>query len=62
MQSTFFKRRTPDQSEITLKDFKTHSAKDLHNKIRALQDPYPNAFIKCADGKKLYLKLSEYEK
>ena len=37
LQSTFFKRRTPDQSEITLKDLKTHSAKNLHNKIRALQ-------------------------
>lgn len=50
-KASTFKRRTPEQSEI--KGFK--SAKDAYNFIRALNDPYPNAFIKCKDGKKLYI-------
>lgn len=50
-EATTYKRRKPQESEI--KDFS--SAKKLHNLIRALTNPYPNAFIKCKDGKKLYL-------
>lgn len=57
-QATLFKRRTPNQSEIMVKDFNDFTALDLHNKIRSLQDPYPNAFIKCKDGTKLYLTKS----
>lgn len=57
-QATLFKRRTPNQSEIILKDFNDFTALDLHNKIRSLQDPYPNAFIKCKGGTKLYLTKS----
>tara|TARA_Y100000356_G_C11259786_1_gene292643 strand:- start:1638 stop:2285 length:648 start_codon:yes stop_codon:yes gene_type:complete len=59
---TFYKRRTPNQSEIFIEDIKTTSAKQLYNKIRCLQDPYPNAFITCGDGKKLYIQLAKYEK
>ena len=61
-QVTYFKRRTPEQSKISIDDIKTNNAKQLYNKIRCLQDPYPNAFIVCGDGKKLYLKLADYEK
>lgn len=61
-QVTYFKRRTPEQSEISINDIKTNNARQLYNKIRCLQDPYPNAFIVCGDGKKLYLKLADYEK
>ena len=49
-------------SEFDFDDIKTNNAKQLYNKIRCLQDPYPNAFIVCGDGKKLYLKLADYEK
>jgi len=56
--STYFKRRTPCQSEITIEEIQTSTPKKLYNKIRALQHPYPNAFIKCKDGKKLYLTNS----
>lgn len=56
--ASYYKRRTPEQSEIKLEDFQLFTATELHNKIRALQDPYPNAFITCKDGTKLYLKLS----
>tara|TARA_R100000315_G_C5235342_1_gene147065 strand:+ start:4209 stop:4850 length:642 start_codon:yes stop_codon:yes gene_type:complete len=60
-KATFFKRRTPDQSEINVQDFNNLTAKELYNKIRSLQDPYPNAFVVCKDGKKLYLKMASYE-
>jgi len=54
--ATLFKRRKPSQSEIKLDDFENFTALQLYNKIRSLDDPYPNAFIKCADGSKLILK------
>ena len=48
-------RRKPSESEITFKEIKSKSANYLYNKIRMLQDPYPNAYIRTSDGKKLYL-------
>lgn len=53
--STYFNRRTPDESEITLGELENSSAKQLFDKIRCLQQPYPTAYIKCSDGNKLYL-------
>tara|TARA_Y100001938_G_C7991350_1_gene379677 strand:- start:18 stop:680 length:663 start_codon:yes stop_codon:yes gene_type:complete len=50
-----FKRRTKDMSEIQIDDFQNYTAKDLYNKIRALQNPYPNAFIRCKDNTKLFI-------
>jgi methionyl-tRNA formyltransferase len=50
-----FLRRKPHESEITLKEIKSKSARYLYNKIRMLQDPYPNAYIKTSDGKKLFI-------
>ena len=61
-KATFYKRRTPDQSEITLTELKTKSAEYLYNKIRMLQDPYPNAFIVTSDGEKLSITLSSIDK
>jgi methionyl-tRNA formyltransferase len=58
-KATYFKRRTPAESEL---DITNLSAQQLYNKIRALQDPYPNAYITCKDGKRLFIKLAEYEK
>lgn len=60
-QATYHKRRTPAESEITWDEFKTSSARQIHDKIRSLQDPYPNAFIRMADGSKLILKQSQVE-
>ena len=60
--SSLFKRRTPSQSEITFEELSRSNAKDIYNKIRALQDPYPNAFLRFKDGSKLYLTKSHYEK
>ena len=60
-EATWFPRRTPEMSEITTSELSTFSAVDLHNKIRSLQYPYPNAFIMCADGKKLYVLSSRID-
>ena len=57
-KSSYYKRRSPKDSEITLEELQTKSSDYLYNKIRMLADPYPNAFIKTADGKKLFLKNS----
>ncbi len=53
VEATVYKRRKPEQSEIV--DFGEHTAEEAHNLIRGLNDPYPNAYVVCADGKKLYL-------
>ncbi len=53
-KATFYKRRKPEESEIYISDFLDYTAKELHNKIRSLQDPYPNAYIQCKD-KKLFI-------
>jgi methionyl-tRNA formyltransferase len=59
--ATFFKRRKPSESQITLDELKNLTALQLYNKIRCLDDPYPNAYIQCSDGKKLYIKKATLE-
>lgn len=54
-KASSFKRRLPKESEITSNEIKNKDASYLYNKIRMLQDPYPNAYIKTADGKKLII-------
>jgi methionyl-tRNA formyltransferase len=60
-QATTYKRRGPSESEIYAGDFFTHTAKEIYDKVRCLQDPYPNPFIICKDGTKLYLHKVSYE-
>ena len=55
-KATFFKRRKPKDSEITIDEIKNKDIRYLYNKIRMLADPYPNAFISTMDGKKLFIK------
>ena len=55
-KATYFKRRKPLESEITINELTNQSSLYLYNKIRMLQDPYPNPFIKTADGKKIVIK------
>ena len=52
---SLYKRRRKADSEITLQEIKTKSSVYLYNKIRMLTDPYPNAFIRCKNNKKLYI-------
>ena len=54
--ATFCKRRTPEQSEVTIEELKNKDSKYLYNKVRMLQSPYPSAFVMTADGKKLIIK------
>lgn len=61
-KATSFKRRKPEESEITIKDLKNKTSEELYNFIRALEDPYPNAYIICKDGKKLFLNSACLEK
>lgn len=60
-KATFFKRRKPNESEITLNEIASLPAEKLYQKICALEDPYPNAFIKTIDNRKIFLKLVEIE-
>ena len=60
-QATYCKRRKPADSEITIKELQSQSSEYLFNKIRMLEDPYPNAFIRTIDGKKLLIKFAELE-
>lgn len=59
--STTYKRRKPEDSEISIEEIQNNEPLDLYNKIRSLNDPYPNAYIKCKDGKKLFIIDSKYE-
>ena len=54
-QATYFERRKPHESEITIEELETKSSEYLINKIRMLQDPYPRPYIITADKKKLYI-------
>jgi len=59
-QATYYKRRKPEESEITIDEIKNKSVEYLHNKIRMLNDPYPNAYIKDKDGNKLYITKTQH--
>jgi len=52
-KKTYFRRRTPKQSQLEESDFDTPMK--AYNKIRALQSPYPNAYILCNNGARLYI-------
>ena len=58
-QATSFYRRKKSQSEITITDLENLTGQQLYNKIRMLGDPYPNAFIRTKDGKKLLIKMAK---
>ena len=60
-EATYYKRLLPSNSEITIDEIKYSSAEYLHNKIRMLNDPYPNAYLMTSDNKKLYLIQSRLE-
>jgi methionyl-tRNA formyltransferase len=59
--ATYFSRRKPTMSEIRVEDFVKYTAKELYNKIRSLQDPYPNAYVICKGGTKLYINGAKLE-
>jgi methionyl-tRNA formyltransferase len=60
-EATSYKRLKPSNSEIKPEDFLNNDAKYFFDKIRGLQPPFPEAFIKCKTGK-LILKIVDYDK
>ncbi len=60
-KATYCKRRTLSESEITLSELQNSSSNYLYNKIRMLADPYPNAYFKTKDGKKLIITDARIE-
>lgn len=56
-----FKRRTPAESEITPAELREGDGRWLADKVRCLADPYPNAFIRTADGGRLLIREAVYE-
>ena len=59
--ATYCRRRSPAESEISQQELRDSPAEYLYNKIRMLQDPYPNAYIVGADGRKVFLKSASLE-
>ena len=57
-----YKRLNQSESENTLKELRTKSGLFLINKIRMLQDPYPNPYIRTKDNKKLIIKKAILKK
>jgi len=53
-------RRVPSQSRIEKIDFSQMTARDLYDRMRCLEDPYPNAYIEDETGK-LYFKLVSFK-
>lgn len=60
-QATHFNRRKPHESEISIDELSNQSSLYLYNKIRMLQDPYPNPFIRTIDGKKIVIRSAVIE-
>ena len=61
-ESTFYNRRKDQDNEITIQEILNKDSQYLYNKIRMLGDPYPSAYIKTADGKRLLIKEVVVEK
>ena len=55
-EATFYNRRKEKDNEITVREILSQDSQYLYNKIRMLGDPYPYAYIKTVDGKKLLIK------
>jgi|TARA_Y100000310_G_scaffold174669_2_gene174731 methionyl-tRNA formyltransferase len=60
-QATTYKRKKPGNSELTVEKLGAMTARQIHDHIRALQDPYPNAYIIGSDGNKVYITKSKLE-
>jgi methionyl-tRNA formyltransferase len=59
--SSTYARRSVSESEITPSEIANETAEFLYNKIRMLQHPYPNAFLRAGDGKKVFLTRAHLE-
>jgi len=62
LEATTYKRRKPHESELTPQMLKNMTSIEIFNFIRALDDPYPNAYIQSKEGNKIFLKSCSLEK
>ena len=60
-KATYYKRRKPKDSEITIGDLQNKTGKELFEFICGLEDPYPNAYITTIDGRKIIFKRVDLE-
>jgi hypothetical protein len=52
----------PSASVIDVEEeLESKTSEYLYNKVRMLADPYPNAYIKTVDGRKLIIKSVEVQ-
>lgn len=59
-QGSYFKRRKPSESRLTLNQMEEMSLQEIYNFIRSLTDPYPNAYLEDKMGNKLLFKEVKY--
>ena len=64
LEAQVWRRRKPAESEIKAEEIAGSSARQIHDKIRALwseDEDYPPASISCGEGERLYLSGSYLE-
>ena len=59
-KAVVFKRRKKEESELTKDKLANMTCEEMYNFIRALEDPYPNAFIKISDCIILFKKADKF--
>lgn len=59
-KGSYFKRRKPEESKLTLDDFNKMTLQELYDFTRCLTDPYPNAYLEDAQGNRLVFKNVSY--
>ena len=50
-------RRVPEQSRLTRSDLGSLSTRELYDRIRCLEDPYPNAYIEDEHGRLYFQRV-----
>jgi methionyl-tRNA formyltransferase len=57
---SYYKRRTPHESSLSFEIMSGMTLEQIYNFMRALTDPYPNAYIEDNEGNRLVFKQVEY--
>lgn len=60
-KAKIFKRRTPTESEIDFKRINNMNYNEIHNLVRGLLKPYPNAFISIENYKIYIQEIEKYK-
>ena len=57
---SYYKRRKPQESRLSFEIMSRMTLEQIYNFIRALTDPYPNAYMEDDEGNRLVFKQVEY--